>query len=77
MSSRTYELIGVQEIANLLEKDRQTIVMWKHQGKLPEPMTYISNTPIWNKTEFVNDILLDDFIMTRIADDTKRGLSNG
>ena len=48
MSSRTYELIGVQEIANLLEKDRQTIVMSKHQGKLPEPMTYKINTPINN-----------------------------
>ena len=71
------DLIGVQEIATLLNKDRQTIVMWKHQNKLPQVTATISNTPIWSKEKFVNEILLDDFMTARLDDETLRGLNNG
>lgn len=75
------ELVGVQEIADALGKDRQEIVMWRHRKKLPEPFAVISNTPIWKRKQFFDCIMTDDFITKRlditVNDKLQKGVLHG
>lgn len=41
------ELVGAQEIADLLEVAVATVSTWRHRGVMPEPYTVVSGRPAW------------------------------
>lgn len=41
------QLVGTEEIAEMLEVERRTVNVWKQRGRLPDPYAVISGTPIW------------------------------
>jgi hypothetical protein len=42
------DLVGPQEIASRLGVAANTVSMWRARGVLPEPLTVVSNTPVWH-----------------------------
>lgn len=49
MSKSKPELVGVQEIAELLDVVHQTAKQWRARGVLPEPEWTVSGVPVWRK----------------------------
>lgn len=45
------DLVGTEEIAEVLQVERRTVNVWKQRGRLPEPYAVISGTPIWLRDE--------------------------
>lgn len=43
------DLVGLVEIADLLEVERQTPRAWRLRGVLPDPDYVISGTPVWRR----------------------------
>lgn len=44
------DLLGPEEIATLLEVDRDTPGVWRRRGLLPPPETTISSVPVWRRS---------------------------
>lgn len=45
------DLVGTEEIAEVLRVERRTVNVWKGRGRLPDPYAVISGTPIWLRDE--------------------------
>lgn len=43
----TLDLVGLAEIAELLEVPLETVHTWRHRGVMPEPFTLVSDRPAW------------------------------
>ena len=41
-------LVGLKELAELLDVPYDTLKVWKNRDRLPEPFEVISGTPIWD-----------------------------
>jgi len=41
-------LVGMKEVAELLDVPYETIKVWKARGRLPDPMQIVSGTPLWD-----------------------------
>jgi hypothetical protein len=46
--TRLLDLVGPQEIASRLGVKSNAVSMWRIRGLLPEPLTTVSNTPVWH-----------------------------
>ena len=69
-------LVGVQEIAELLGVDRATVISWNHQGRLPDVDYKISGVPIWHTSKIVDFITVDSFIQSKVSADVISSLVN-
>lgn len=47
MARTDCDLVGTEEIADMLRVERRTVNVWKQRGRLPDPFATISGTPIW------------------------------
>jgi predicted DNA-binding transcriptional regulator AlpA len=45
--ARQLDPVGVEEVAQRLGVERQTVSQWRWRNKLPEPRWTISNRPAW------------------------------
>lgn len=45
--SETVPLVGIAEIAGLLEVAPATVHTWRHRRLMPEPYTLVSDRPAW------------------------------
>ena len=41
-------LVGLKELADLLDVPYDTLKVWKNRDRLPEPFQVISGTPVWD-----------------------------
>jgi len=41
-------LVGLKELAELLDVSYDTLKVWKNRDRLPEPFQVISGTPVWD-----------------------------
>lgn len=53
MTKNQCDLVGTEEIADLLEVERRTVNVWKQRGRLPDPYATISGTPIWLRGDVI------------------------
>lgn len=53
MAKNNCDLMGTEEIADLLLVERRTVNVWKQRGRLPDPYATISGTPIWLRADIV------------------------
>lgn len=53
MKHNDCDLVGTEEIADLLAVERRTVNVWKQRGRLPDPFATISGTPIWLRGDIV------------------------
>ena len=44
-------LVGLKELAELLDVPYDTLKVWKNRDRLPEPFQVISGTPVWDWDE--------------------------
>lgn len=44
-----FELLGPDEVADLLQVARNTLAQWRHRGHLPAPDLTLSGLPIWER----------------------------
>jgi hypothetical protein len=42
------DLVGITQIAQRLEKPRNTVDSWRRRGHLPEPDQYVGIHPLWD-----------------------------
>ena len=68
-------LVGIQEIAQMLQVDRSTVISWRHHGKLPEADYILSGVPIWYTTKIVDFCSVDSFIQSKIDNEVVASLS--
>ena len=47
------QLMGLQEIAELLEVKQQTARMWRYRKRLPDPAADLSMGPVWYRSQIV------------------------
>ena len=45
---REMNLVGLKELAELLDVPYDTLKVWKNRDRLPEPFQVISGTPVWD-----------------------------
>lgn len=45
------DLMGTEEISDLLRVERRTVNVWRNRGVLIAPYAVISGTPIWLKAD--------------------------
>jgi hypothetical protein len=43
-----FDPVGLAEISERLEVQRQTVDAWRHRGRLPEPRSVLSGNPLWD-----------------------------
>ena len=48
-------LVGLKELAELLDVPYDTLKVWKNRDRLPEPFQVISGTPVWDWDESEED----------------------
>ena len=48
-------LVGLKELAELLDVPYDTLKVWKNRDRLPEPVQVISGTPVWDWDESEED----------------------
>ena len=56
---RVPSMLGMMELAKLLDVRPGTIRVWKHRGKLPEPTETVSGRDLWSRvaiTEFMEEL---------------------
>lgn len=41
------DLVGTNEVADLLHVERRTVNIWRQRGRLPDPHALVSGTPVW------------------------------
>ncbi len=46
-------LVGIGEIAELLNVKRGTVGQWRHRGVLPDPDQMLLVTPVWWETTII------------------------
>jgi len=51
----TLNLVGLKELAELLDVPYDTLKVWKNRDRLPEPFQVISGTPVWDWDESEED----------------------
>lgn len=47
------ELLGPDEVADLLCVQRNTLAQWRKRGQLPEPYKVLSSLPIWRRCDVI------------------------
>lgn len=47
------ELMGPDEVADLLQVQRNTIAVWRHRGLMPAPAVVLSSLPIWRRGDIL------------------------
>lgn len=45
--TRPLDIVGLAELAGLLDVDRALVRQWYHRGRLPEPDAVLAATPVW------------------------------
>lgn len=45
------EIVGITEIATMLDKPTMTVTNYRRHGKLPEPLAELACGPVWLKRE--------------------------
>lgn len=45
------ELVGPDEVAELLGVQRHTIVVWRHRQIMPTPAVVLSGVPLWDRQD--------------------------
>jgi len=45
------DLVGLEEIAEMLDVARSTTYQWRTRGLLPDPAAVVSRAPIWHRTD--------------------------
>jgi hypothetical protein len=46
--SNELDIVGIKEIAERLRRKPQTVALWRHQNRLPEPDGTVSGAPAWH-----------------------------
>ena len=51
---RTFDLVGLTDIPELLGIARQTARQWRTRGVLPEPQAVVSSSPVWERRTIID-----------------------
>ncbi len=51
---RTFDLVGLTDIPELLGIARQTARQWRTRGVLPEPQAVVSGSPAWERRTIID-----------------------
>lgn len=51
---RTFDLVGLTDIPELLGIARQTARQWRTRGALPEPQAVVSGSPVWERRTIID-----------------------
>ena len=51
---RTFDLVGLTDIPDLLGIARQTARQWRTRGVLPEPQAVVSGSPVWERRTIID-----------------------
>ena len=50
MATKTLDLVGVTEIAEMFGVNRVTVGKWRAAGDLPEPDAFLPKRPLWRRS---------------------------
>ncbi len=51
---RTFDLVGLTDLPELLGIARQTARQWRTRGVLPEPQAVVSGSPVWERRTIID-----------------------
>ncbi len=51
---RTYDLVGLTDLPELLGIARQTARQWRTRGVPPEPQAVVSGSPVWERRTIID-----------------------
>ena len=52
--ARTFDLVGLTDLPDLLGIARQTARQWRTRGVLPEPQAVVSGSPVWERRTIID-----------------------